>query len=112
MGREREFRFTDRDFKKVRELAAEQTGIVLTEAKEDMVYSRLAPRVRARKLKDFSTYLDQLLNSNDPADMTDFVNAITTNLTSFFREQHHFDHLRNVLLPSLLKSRFSACTSP
>lgn len=105
MGREREFRFTERDFRKVRELAAEHTGIVLTEAKEDMVYSRLAPRVRARRLKDFRSYLDQLLASNDPDEMTDFINAITTNLTSFFREPHHFDYLRKTLLPALLQSK-------
>jgi chemotaxis protein methyltransferase CheR len=58
-----------------------------------MVYSRLARRLRARNIKRFSEYLDLLERSGDTAEWEAFVNALTTNLTSFFREAHHFDLL-------------------
>jgi chemotaxis protein methyltransferase CheR len=105
MGRAREFHFAEQDFQRIQRLAGEHTGIQLPDGKRDMVYSRLAPRIRARGLRDFAGYLDQLEASNDPADLTEFINAITTNLTAFFREPHHFEHLRHTLLPQLLQTR-------
>jgi chemotaxis protein methyltransferase CheR len=99
---EREFKFTDRDFNFVKNLVGEQTGIVLSEAKRNMVYSRLARRLRALDLVDFKDYLG-LLKENDQTELVNFVNAITTNLTAFFRENHHFDYLANQLIPHLLK---------
>lgn len=105
MSSAREFRYTERDFKRVRQLASEHTGIVLADGKQDMVYSRLAPRVRAHGLRDVASYLDLVCADGEDDELTAFINAITTNLTSFFREPHHFDHLRHELLPRLLAAR-------
>lgn len=93
---ELEFEFTAQDFAQVRRLIHSHAGICLSEAKVDMVYSRLARRLRATGLTSFQDYL-ALLNSGDAAEWEAFVNALTTNHTSFFREAHHFDLLRDFL---------------
>ncbi|MFY2841432.1 CheR family methyltransferase, partial [Achromobacter ruhlandii] len=67
-----------------------RAGISLGAHKREMVYSRLARRLRALGRQDFGSYLDQLENEPDAAEWEDFVNALTTNLTAFFRESHHF----------------------
>jgi len=105
MDRSRDLRFTDRDFRRIRELVGEHTGISLSEAKRDMVYSRLARRIRVLGLRDFSEYCDVLGSEGGVAEQGEFVNAITTNLTSFFRESHHFNYLERELLPELLQRR-------
>jgi len=97
---DREFLMTQADFDKISKLAMEFSGIVLAEHKRDMVYSRIARRVRALKLRNFSDYLSYLDNHHDQ-EASDFINALTTNLTSFFRESHHFDFLREELFPKL-----------
>ncbi len=89
----REFAYTGADFERVRELIYRHAGISLSPAKQDMVYSRLARRLRALRLDSFGAYLDHLERA-DAAEWELFVNALTTNLTSFFREAHHFDILR------------------
>lgn len=81
-----------------------QTGIVLNEGKREMVYRRFSRIVRERKLPSFKAYYE-LLKSNPDQEMSYFINAITTNLTSFFRENHHFDYLINQELPRLLKTK-------
>ena len=98
---EKEHRFSDRNFQYIRRLVGDQTGIVLSEAKRDMVYSRLARRLRALKLEDFSQYCERL-NKNPDSELGELINAITTNLTSFFRENHHFEFLQNKVIPELL----------
>ncbi|MBQ4859520.1 protein-glutamate O-methyltransferase CheR [Pseudoalteromonas sp. MMG007] len=97
----KEFLFTDRDFKEIATLVYNACGIVLGEHKREMVYSRIARRIRERKLTDFSTYL-AYLNSHKDEEFDAFINALTTNLTSFFRESHHFDYLKKQLVPALL----------
>ena len=94
---DREFAFTQADFDRVRQLIYQQAGISLAPIKQDMVYSRLARRLRALKLGTFGEYL-ALLESGDEAEWETFVNSLTTNLTSFFREAHHFDILKQHLL--------------
>jgi chemotaxis protein methyltransferase CheR len=86
---EREFAFTDADFARVRTLIHRLAGIALNESKRNMVYSRLTRRLRERRLASFGAYLD-LVDSPAGAEREAFVNALTTNLTSFFREPHHF----------------------
>ncbi|MFI4979449.1 MAG: CheR family methyltransferase [Nevskiales bacterium] len=95
--RQREFAFTRRDFERVRGLIHQRAGIALVESKQDMVYSRLARRLRALELASFSAYLDRLEGGGDAAEWQAFTNALTTNLTSFFREPHHFEHLAGIL---------------
>ncbi len=93
---QREFVFSRRDFEEVRKMIYDHAGIALTEAKEDMVYSRLARRLRATGLKSFQDYL-ALIRSGDEEEWEAFVNSLTTNLTDFFREAHHFQILRDFL---------------
>lgn len=100
----RDFDFTVRDFKFIRDLVFETTGIVLSEIKRDMVYGRLSRRIRALGLTKFSQYCD-ILKSEDHLELKEFTNAITTNLTSFFRENHHFEGLKNIILPKLLAEK-------
>lgn len=86
-----EFAYSDRDFKEVAARAYDIAGIVLGENKRSLVYSRIARRLRALKLKTFGEYLAYLKDHGE--EQESFINAITTNLTKFFREAHHFDFL-------------------
>lgn len=100
----REFEFSAKDFQYISDVIADRTGIVLSEAKHDMVYSRLSRRLRELKLTEFSQYLG-LIKSGNEEEILAFTNAITTNLTSFFREKHHFEYLRSKVLPELKKTK-------
>jgi chemotaxis protein methyltransferase CheR len=86
----RDFEFTSADFTRIRELIYRRAGISLSDHKRDMAYSRLARRLRTLGLDSFRDYLDQLEANDDPAEWEAFTNALTTNLTAFFREAHHF----------------------
>jgi len=88
----REFEFTAADFERVRKLLHEHAGIALSAAKQDMVYSRLARRVRVCGDRSFAQYLARL-ERKDARGWEAFINSLTTNLTSFFREAHHFESL-------------------
>ena len=90
------FDFNDRDFRRVCKMIYTRAGIHLAEHKRDMVYSRLSRRLRARGLERFCDYLD-LVEADPDSEEQAFINALTTNLTSFFREAHHFDALREQL---------------
>ena len=94
---EREFAFTPRDFERVSKLIHQRAGIVLNESKDDMVYSRLARRLREVGLGSFREYLDALERGAMEQEWEGFTNALTTNLTAFFRESHHFDLLKEHL---------------
>jgi len=102
MEKVRDFDFTDRDFNKVRNLVKSHTGISLSDAKKDMVYSRLSRRLRALGIDRFTDYC-QLVEAGNDAELVEFTNAITTNLTAFFREDHHFQYLEKTLIPELIK---------
>jgi len=92
----REFTFSDRDFRRVCQLIYQRAGIALADSKRDMVYSRLSRRLRALGMKTFQEYLD-VLEREGGDEWEAFTNALTTNLTSFFREPHHFEILLNHL---------------
>ena len=100
---EREFEFTAADFSRVRKLIYQHAGISLSEAKTDMVYSRVGRRLRSEGFDSFKHYLDDLEKNNQPDEWEAFTNALTTNLTSFFREEHHFpvlaEHISQVAQP-------------
>ncbi len=91
--KQQEFAFSDKDFKQLTGLVYDRTGIVLADHKKPMVYSRLAKRLRMLGLHDFRDYIDLVTSERGTDEVVNFVNAITTNLTSFFREAHHFEHL-------------------
>lgn len=95
-----EYRFSDRDFDYLRRLIRARTGIVLADAKRTMVYGRLVRRLRALGLADFGQYC-RLLEQEPEREIGELINAITTNLTAFFREPHHFTYLRDRVLPQL-----------
>lgn len=91
----REFEFTDSDFDKIRAILYKNAGISLGQSKDSMVYSRLSRRLRALRMSRFIDYLGYLERNID--EMENFINGLTTNLTSFFREPHHFDTLHKYL---------------
>ena len=96
--KDREFEFTAHDFSRVRKLIYQYAGISLSEAKTDMVYSRIGRRLRVVGYDSFKGYLDNLESENNPDEWEAFTNALTTNLTSFFREEHHFPILAEHLV--------------
>lgn len=98
---EREFVFSDNDFEKIRNFVKEETGITLSEAKKSMVYGRLSRRLRALDIESFKQYIS-LISESENEEKGNFVNAITTNLTSFFREEHHFDFLKQTIVPQVM----------
>ena len=111
---DREFVFTAADFERVRKLIYEYAGISLSPTKQDMVYSRLARRLRETGKKTFGDYL-ALLERGDRLEWEKFVNSLTTNLTSFFREPHHFpilaEHLKKLQGKSSIKIWCSAAST-
>jgi len=96
-----EFLLTDAQFGRICELVREQSGIALTPSKRQMVYGRLVRRLRALRLPGFTDYLQLLERGEAGGELQEFTNAITTNLTSFFREAHHFEYLGAELLPAI-----------
>lgn len=99
---EREFEFTGVHFNKAKQELYDYAGIALAEHKQDMVYNRLVRRLRELGLDSFDEYFRCLDSS--PAEFTQFINALTTNLTAFFRERHHFDYVKDQILPALKDS--------
>ena len=95
----REFAWTDADFDRVQSMIYKRAGISLHDGKHAMVYSRLSRRLRETGHQSFHEYLGWLESAESP-EWQEFVNALTTNLTSFFREHHHFE-----ILADLLKSK-------
>lgn len=95
----REFTWTSADFDRVQKLIYQRAGISLHDGKHAMVYSRLSRRLREKGFQSFNDYLGWLENHDGP-EWQEFINALTTNLTSFFREHHHFE-----VLAQHLKSR-------
>jgi chemotaxis protein methyltransferase CheR len=95
------FALKDDDFRFLASLIYDRTGIVVGENKRNLVYSRLARRIRALRLTSFSEYCSLLSSPDGEAELPETINAVTTNLTKFFREDHHFDHLRSQVVPTL-----------
>lgn len=110
----REFHFTAQDFQLIRKLIHEHAGISLNESKQELVYGRLARRLRATGTKTFAEYLDRLQRGGT-AEWEAFTNSLTTNLTSFFREAHHFPvlagHLRKLGRTHPIMLWCSACST-
>jgi chemotaxis protein methyltransferase CheR len=101
----REFAFSDDDFRSLSKLAYEETGIVLPESKRNLIYGRLSRRLRALGLTAFRDYRAFLGGAGGASEMQNFVNSISTNLTKFFRESHHFDHFRTAVVVPYANAR-------
>lgn len=96
VGETREFAWTNADFKRVQKLIHQRAGISLHDGKHAMVYSRLSRRLRDTGHESFDDYLNWLEGQEGP-EWQEFINALTTNLTAFFREHHHFESLAALL---------------
>jgi chemotaxis protein methyltransferase CheR len=96
------FAIRDEEFRAIRQFLYDETGISLGDSKRDMVCSRLAKRLRHFGLRSFGEYLHRV-KENDPtgAERQEFINCLTTNKTDFFREPHHFEFLRDTIIPRL-----------
>jgi chemotaxis protein methyltransferase CheR len=99
---EGEFAITDSDFRKIAAMVHGDAGIALHESKATLVYSRLAKRLRALGLASFQDYCALVSGSDGVDERQRMLAALTTNVTRFFREPHHFDHLRQKVMPPLL----------
>ena len=94
---QKEFLFTQSEFERIRTLLYQHSGIKLNDSKKDMVYSRLGRRLRATGMKSFQEYLE-LVEQDEGNEWEAFINSLTTNLTAFFREPHHFPLLKEHVL--------------
>ncbi len=90
----------DEDFHFLSSVAFDISGIVLSEQKKELVYSRISRRIRSLGLTNFKQYCEHL-NADQSKEVSFFLNSITTNLTSFFRESHHFEYLAKTVIPEL-----------
>lgn len=104
VGYKKEFLFTDKDFSYLSKLAGELAGISMPSGKRELIYGRLVKRLRVLGLKNFEQYC-AYLDDNNGDERTHFINSITTNVTSFFRENHHFEFLADTLLPELIRKK-------
>lgn len=95
---EREFPFTDGDFNFIKDLIFDHAGIVLSDIKRNLVYSRISKRIRHHNMSAFKEYCDFITTKSGQDELQECFNSLTTNLTSFFREGHHFEHLRDALI--------------
>jgi len=93
--------YSEADFRRIAAMIHGETGIVLSERKRMLAYSRLAPLVRRSGLTSFSAFLDTL--AGDRQTLTEVIAALTTNHTYFHREPHHFDHFGDVVRPDLVR---------
>jgi len=99
---QREFAFTLDDFNFLRKISNDHSGIIVTDDKFNMFYSRLSRRIRMLGLTSFKQYCTYL-EENEEIEFTEFINAVTTNLTAFFRENHHFEYVKDKIIPNVLK---------
>ncbi len=99
-----EFALGEREFERIRARLYDVAGISLSDAKRTLVIARLSKILRTMRLPSFDAYMDFLERQGTPQDGQDFVNALTTNLTRFWREDHHFTHLESYV-GKLLKER-------
>ncbi len=99
---EKEFAYTEADFQRIRKIVYDYAGINLTEAKKNLVYNRLTKRIRFLGLHSFKDYIDYVERTGE-SEFMQMINAITTNLTFFFRENHQFEFLKEQAFPELMQ---------
>jgi chemotaxis protein methyltransferase CheR len=100
---EGEFLFTTDDFSSIARMLYDDAGISLSESKASLVYSRLAKRLRALGLESFRDYCSLVAGSEGISERQNMLAALTTNVTRYFREPHHFEHLKTRVLPELVR---------
>ena len=97
----REFKFSEQDFETISRIIHEDSGIRLSPSKKQLVYSRLVKRLRALKIDDTSKYCRMIAKPEGAEERSELLSALTTNVTRFFREPHHFDDLQELLRSGL-----------
>ncbi len=100
---EGEFLFTNEDFTSIARMLYDDAGIALSESKASLVYSRLAKRLRALGLESFREYCSFVAGTEGADERMNMLAALTTNVTRYFREPHHFEHLKTKVLPDLIE---------
>jgi chemotaxis protein methyltransferase CheR len=90
------------EFAAIADYAKSTFGLHLPPAKQEMVYARLIKRLRRVGIQDFTAYLTHVKQDNNLEERSEFLSALTTNVTQFFRENHHFEFLRKSVLPALI----------
>jgi len=103
MSKDREFQYSLENFQYLKTVANQRSGIVVEDDKFDMFYSRIARRVRSLGLKSFDAYCDLIKNEKEGVEVLELINSITTNLTAFFREKHHFEFMHDVAIPEAIE---------
>lgn len=98
-----EFRMTAKDLQDIASMIYDDAGIFLTETKASLVYSRLAKRIRRIGMDSFASYCKLVAGADGADERRQMLSLLTTNFTRFFREEHHFDHLRDEVLPELVQ---------
>ncbi|PCD76924.1 CheR family methyltransferase [Pseudothioclava arenosa] len=94
------------EFAAISDLIQRSAGIVIAPGKASMVQSRLAKRLRARGLRDYASYIDLIRSPSGSDELREMISALTTNVTQFFRESHHFNFLKDTaLLPLIAKAK-------
>jgi len=101
-ARAAEFKMTGNDSRRIAAIMREATGVVLDESKINLIYSRLAKRLRILGLRSFAEYCELVAKPEGGTERDAMIAALTTNVTRFFREPHHFQHLKNTILPPLI----------
>ena len=102
---------SERDYHRVREFVYELAGISLNEGKRELVVARLSKRIRQLGLKSVGEYLTYVREQEPQAELITMLDALSTNLTSFWREAPHFEYLERVTLPQLVARAQSAATA-
>jgi len=101
---DREFVFRNEDFRQIAAMLHADSGIYLSEQKESLVYSRLVKRLRVLGLASFKDYCALVADHSGAQERQNMLAALTTNVTRFFREPHHFEYLKGTVLPPLLQA--------
>lgn len=94
-----EISFTDKDFSFVAAMAAERYGIKIPDTKKGLLHARIAKRIRLLGLASMQDYMDRVSGTQGSMEQANFLTLLTTNTTSFFREEHHFEFLKKVVFP-------------
>ena len=95
---------TDSEFSELVKIIYDKTRIQMTDHKRALVNARISKRLRALNMDSFKEYIDSLKNASDDEEVTNFINAVTTNKTDFFRENKHFEYMKSSFLPAWEKS--------
>lgn len=106
-----EVTLTDDDFRQISSIVYDHCGINLHDGKKELIRARLAKKIRAGKFKSFPEYLEHIQSDKSGRSFSDFIDVLSTNLTSFFRENQHFDYVKNTLLPRIIEKKQNASSN-